>query len=130
MNSWRVGCWEKKYYYFWLYCFTGVQEKNHGVRQKNRVEMIQIVNVGVRKNVVLERKTQPIIRFILKMILMESFVIAKSGILKIIKIIVNYIRKLKNQKARNNFLDSFECDSKKSIHSIRNRERLEGLHHF
>ena len=65
----------------------GVREKN--VRQKSRVEMIQIVNVGVRKNVVIERKMQPITRFILRMTLMENFVIAKSGMLKIIKIIAN-----------------------------------------
>jgi hypothetical protein len=70
-----------------LYCFTGVQEKN--VRQKSRVETTQTVNVGVRKNAGLERKTQPITRFILKMMLMENFVIAKSGMLKIIKIIAN-----------------------------------------
>jgi hypothetical protein len=64
-----------------------VQEKN--ARQKSRVEMIQIVNVGVRKNAGLERKMQPITRFILKKIPMESFVIAKSGMLKITKIIAN-----------------------------------------
>jgi hypothetical protein len=83
----------------------GVREKN--ARQKSRVETIQIVNVGVRRNAGLERKTQPITRFILKMMLMKNFVIAKSGMLKIIKIIANQTRKLKSQKTQNNFHSQF-----------------------
>jgi hypothetical protein len=102
MDRWGIGCWAKKYYYFWWWCFTGVQESH--VRRKSRVKMIQNVSVGVHKSVGIERKTPPITRFILKMTLMESFVIAKSGIIKIIKIIANYIRVLKSQKALNNLL--------------------------
>lgn len=92
--------------------------------------MTQIVNVGVRKNAGLERKTQPIARSILKKIPMENFVIASSGMLTIMKIIANYMSRLKNQKVQIRFLDSFECDSKKSVHPTFNRQRLEGLYHF
>jgi|GEM_PF-1671537 len=67
----------------------GVQEKNRRARQKSHAEMIQIVSVGVLKNVVIERKRHPITRCMLKMMLMEIFVIAKSGMLKIIRIIAN-----------------------------------------
>lgn len=103
------------------------EEKIRNAGLKIHVKMIQSVNVGVRKNVVLERNRQLIVRFILKMIPMENFVTAKSGIMKIMKITANYTSKLNNQKTQNN-LGSLESDSKKPIHPIRNGKGLESLH--